>query len=108
MGNVKTGDDTRDFCTYYKPKKIKITVVKVTNDENAGVCHMHKLGDTFSCEFERCPGNICAAAWNSMWPQLRVVELGGRHPWDAEPGVTYVGCPDPNKPVVFKIEALEE
>jgi len=43
-----------------------------------------------------------------MWPQLRTVELGGRHPWDAEPGVTYVGCPDPHKPVVFKIEAFED
>jgi len=43
-----------------------------------------------------------------MWPQLRTVELGGRHPWDVEPGVTYVGCPDPHKPVVFKIETYED
>lgn len=93
---------------YNVPKKIKITVVKVTDSEVSGVCHCHELGDEFTCDFERCPGDICAAAWNSMWGQLRTVELGGRHPWDKEVGVTYVGCPDPHKPVVFKIEAIGE
>jgi len=108
MGLVKYGDDWRSFCPYNKPRRIKITVVKTTEHETFGVCHMHKVGDVYSCDFERCPPDICAAAWNSMWAQLRTVELGGRHPWDAEPGVTYVGCPDPNVPVVFKIETFED
>jgi uncharacterized repeat protein (TIGR04076 family) len=92
--------------TYNTPKKIRITVVKVTNHPERGVCHCHKEDDTFHADFERCPGDICAAAWNSMWPHVRVLELGGRHPWDRNEGETFVGCPDPNKPVMFKIEAL--
>lgn len=102
------GDDWRDYCQFSKPRRVKLTVVKVAEHPELGVCHCHKLGDTFTCDFERVPGDICAAAWNSLWAQLRTVELGGRHPWDPEPGVTYVGCPDPNKPVVFKIETFEE
>jgi hypothetical protein len=80
----KYGDDWRDYCHYNTPRKVKITVVKVTVHEELGVCHCHKLGDIFTCDFERVPGNICAAAWNSLWAQL------------------------PNKPVVFKIETFEE
>jgi len=98
-------------CMTYQhnvPKKIRITVHKVTRHETRGVCHCHTEGEVFTCDFERCPGDICAAAWHSLWAQLRTVELGGRHPWDAQEGVTYVGCPDPNKPVVFKIEAYGE
>jgi uncharacterized repeat protein (TIGR04076 family) len=102
------GDDWRDFCKYNTPRRVKLTVVKVTDHPQAGVCHCHKVGDTFSCDFERVPGDICAAAWNALWPHLRTVELGGRHPWDEQAGVTYAGCPDPFKPVVFKIETYED
>ncbi len=98
----------RDYCHFSKPRKVKLTVVRVTDHKELGVCHCHKVGDIFTCDFEKVPGDICAAAWNSLWAQLRTVELGGRHPWDTEAGVTYVGCPDPNKPVVFKIETFEE
>ena len=101
------GENWRDYCQFATPRKVRLTVVKVTDHAELGVCHAHKLGDTFTCDFERVPGDICAAAWNALWPHLRVLELGGRHPWDEQPGVTYVGCPDPNKPVVFKIETFE-
>lgn len=91
--------------TYNQPKKVKIVVHRVTNHPELGPCHLHTEGQEFTFDFERCPGNFCAAAFHSLWPHLRVLELGGRHPWDRESGVTYVGCPDPNKPVVFKIIA---
>lgn len=91
--------------TYQKPKKVKIIVEKVTDHPVEGVCHCHKEGDVFEFDFERCPGDICAAAFHALWPNLRVIELGGRHPWDSEEGVTRAGCPDPHKPVVFKIVA---
>jgi uncharacterized repeat protein (TIGR04076 family) len=91
---------------YSKPRKIKITVIEVSSPAGKGVCHCHKAGDIFEPEFERCPGNICAAAWNSIWPQIRVLELGGRHPWDKEEGVTTGCCPDAERPVTFLIEAL--
>ncbi|MHB0886304.1 MAG: TIGR04076 family protein [Bacillota bacterium] len=92
---------------YNQPKKVKLIVHKTTVHPQRGACHMHTEGQQFEFDFERCPSEFCAAAFNSLWPHLRVLELGGRHPWDSEPGVTYVACPDPNKPVVFKIVAEE-
>ena len=93
------------FSQYSKPKPIKIIVEKVTEHPDRGPCHCHKVGEEFSFDFERCPTNFCAAAFHALWPNLRVIELGGRHPWDKEEGITYVSCPDPNKPTVFKIIA---
>lgn len=85
------------------PKQVKIIVEKVTKHPESGVCHFHKEGEEFTFDFEKCPANFCAAAFHSLWPHLRVIELGGRHPWDSVEGVTRVGCPDPLKPVIFKI-----
>ena len=90
---------------FSKAKRIKIVVHKLTGHPEHGVCHMHTEGQEFTFDFERCPSDFCAAAFHSLWPHLRVVELGGRHPWDEKAGTTFVSCPDPNKPVVFKIVA---
>lgn len=87
------------------PKKVRIVVEKITEHPVSGVCHCHTEGQEFTFDFERCPGDFCSAAFHSLWPHLRVMELGGRHPWDDQEGVTRVGCPDPDKPVVFKIIA---
>ncbi|HEY3315561.1 MAG TPA: TIGR04076 family protein [Bacillota bacterium] len=91
--------------SYNHPKKIKIVVHKLTSPPDGGACHIHTEGQEFEFDFERCPKDFCAAAFHSLWPHLRVMELGGRHPWDKESGVTYVACPDPNKTTVFKIIA---
>ncbi len=90
-----------------RPRKVKIIVDKVPAEPSGEVCSCHKVGEVFEFDFERCPANFCAAAFHSLWPMLRVVELGGRHPWDATPGVTFACCPDHAKPVTFRIETEE-
>lgn len=92
-----------------KPKKIRITVHSCNPHPSDGhTCGTHKVGESFEFDFERCPQNFCAAAFHSLWPALRVMELGGHHPWDAKDNVTYVSCPDPFATVNFKIETLED
>lgn len=92
---------------YQKPKTVRIIVEKCPEDEAGRPCHMHEVGQVFEFDFERCPSDFCAAAFHNLWPQLRVLELGGRHPWDKQEGVTRVACPDPGKPTIFRIEAYE-
>jgi uncharacterized repeat protein (TIGR04076 family) len=88
-----------------KPKHVKILVEYVPPSREDGTfCHCHKEGDEFNFDFERCPPDFCAAAFHSLWPALRVLELGGRHPWDKTEGVTRVSCPDPDRTVVFRLE----
>lgn len=93
-------------CMYNEPKKIRITVEKCPPDAEGNPCDVFKEGQVFEVDFERCPADFCAAAFHNLWPQLRVLELGGRHPWDSEEGVTRVACPDATRPTIFKIEAL--
>lgn len=88
----------------HPPKKVKVVVEKVPVGP-AGPCDCHTEGQVFEFDFERCPSDFCAAAFHSIWPAIRVLELGGRHPWDEEEGVTYACCPDCTKPVTFKITA---
>ena len=92
---------------YNRPKKARIMVEKCPLDDSGLPCDVHKEGQVFEFDFERCPANFCAAAFHSLWPQLRVLELGGRHPWDKTPGVTRVACPDPAKPTIFRIEVYD-
>lgn len=90
---------------YKKPKKSRIIVEKCPiNPADGKSCECHQVGQVFEYDFERCPQNFCAAAFHTLWPALRVLELGGRHPWDDAEGVTRVSCPDPNINVVFRIE----
>ena len=92
---------------YNKPRKARIIVEKCPLDESGLPCDCHHEGQVFEFDFERCPEGFCAAAFHNLWPQLRVLELGGRHPWDKTPGVTRVACPDPGKPTIFRIETYE-
>ncbi len=89
------------------PKHVKIVVADTPMGKNGQQpCeHLH-VGDEFTFDFERCPSDFCAAAFHSLWPSLRVLEMGGRHPWDSTEGVTTVCCPDANRPVTFRLEVL--
>ncbi len=89
------------------PRKVSVEVLEVPTSPNGEVCSCFTKGQVFTFDFERCPQDFCAAAFHSIWPMLRVVELRGRHPWDQEEGITFSCCPDPTKPVVFKITAVE-
>ena len=95
-------------CSSRKPKKVRIVVEDCPMDKFGETCSCHKVGDTYEFDFERCPQNFCASAFHSLWPSLRVLELGGRHPWDTEENVTHVACPDSSKPTIFRIEVYDE
>ena len=90
---------------YKHPKKVNIIVESCSPGIHDGVpCHCLKEGEVFEFDFERCPQNFCAPAFHSLWPTLRVLELGGRHPWDSVEGVSYSCCPDPDRVVKFRLE----
>ena len=78
-------------------KKIIITIV-----EQSGFCDAgHKKGQEFIYE-GKLP-DICPAAWDALYPYVRVLQFGGNLPWEKE-GEAYVACPDHRNPVVFKLE----
>ncbi len=100
-------------------KKCRITVVKKCfNEELAkeyGVegfteCPFYKVGDTFITDYCK-PENFCEDAWQAIqyYVYALSMECGQIYSdWVNRPGIAVNCCNDGLRPVVFKIERLDE
>ena len=80
--------------------------VKVVSQK--GTCAaQHKVGDEWVIG-SKTPGGICLGAFNVLLPSARVLTFGGVFPWETDPDVTTVACPDPENPVVFELRRLQK
>ncbi len=87
------------------PYKVKIEIIDILEE---GKCPLnHKIDETFHYPEDR--GKICPAAFNSLYPYIRVLESGGSYPYFEDDGNTHKACcPDYKRPVVFKMTRSEE
>jgi len=83
--------------------KVSIRVVsqKGTCDEG------HQVGDQWIAD-GKTPEGICLGAFSSLSHSLDVLMYGGALPWEADPDIATVACPDPANPVVFELRRLRE
>ncbi|MBU7032510.1 MAG: TIGR04076 family protein [Theionarchaea archaeon] len=101
--------------------EVKITVLKrfhpsevfeespVTPSEPMEVCGLLREGDVFSSKGGSIPVEFpCTSAWIALYPYVRVLSFGGNMPWIKEKGLSITCCPDGLRPVVFKLERIEE
>ena len=83
--------------------KVSIRVVS-----QKGTCALeHKVGDQWVVE-SKTPEGICLSAFNALLPSLRVLRYGGSFPWESDPEITTIACPDAANPVVFELRRLHE
>ncbi len=76
--------------------------IEITDILEEGVCPAgHKIGEKF--EYPEDMGKICPAAFNSIYPYIRMIGSGGSMPFFDEPNAHSACCPDYKRPVVFKI-----
>jgi len=83
--------------------KVSIRVVSQKGTCEAG----HKVGDRWVVD-EKTPEGLCLFAFSSLLPFLQVLMFGGSFPWESDPDVTTVACPDPANPVVFELRRLRD
>ncbi len=103
--------------------KVKITVVKKLNNkelygENPPAafdekriepeCDRFEVGQEFICETHNCPPDFCSWAFADIQRDLVHILFGGYYPWMKEKGVAITCCTDGLRPVIFKIERIEE
>lgn len=70
--------------------------LKLTGKGSTGVCGAgHREGDEWSLDFKN-PVNICPSAWKNIYTSALVLQCGGTFPWQQDPDVYTVSCPDPN------------
>ena len=80
--------------------------VKVISQK--GTCaHEHKVGDGWVIS-GKTPEGICLSAFNAMLPNIRVLMFGGAFPWENDPDITTIACPDAENPVVFELRRLRK
>ena len=67
----------------------------------------HKVGDEWVIG-SKTPEGICLSAFNALFPNARVLMFSGAFPWETDPDVTTVACPDAANPVVFELRRLRK
>ena len=82
-------------------------VVRVVSQK--GACSAgHRVGDEWVIEGEHAPAGICLYALYSLFPFIPALAFGGAFPWETDPDITTVACPDAQNPVVFELKRFRE
>ncbi len=81
-------------------------MVKVISQKGKCACE-HKVGDKWVIR-AKTPEGICLSAFNALYPDARVLMFGGAFPWQSDPDVTTVACPDAKNPLVFELRRLRK
>ena len=102
--------------------KIKITVIKKFSSKdvlgydfkfpNGSIvkdCPLVEEGQEFIVEDELTrPEGFCRWAWVDIYKDVAILTMGGNFAEDELAGLKYSACSDGIKPVVFKLERIED
>ena len=81
--------------------KVSVRVISQKGSCEAG----HRVGDEWVVG-EKTPQGLCIFAFGSLLPFITPLMFGTSFPWEKDPDVTTVACPDADNPVVFEIRRL--
>ncbi|MGY5874839.1 MAG: TIGR04076 family protein [Candidatus Thorarchaeota archaeon] len=82
-------------------------VIEVVEILGTGKCNYgHKVGDVYETAEEQ--RKICGAAYHTLYPYITGLKADGSFPWEDDPDVVTIGCPDYKNVVVFKISRKRE
>jgi uncharacterized repeat protein (TIGR04076 family) len=86
-------------------------VLKVISQK--GVCEAgHRAGQEFDLSgdvtvgYSCKPGTVCQALFYAIYPNYRTLKFGGSFPWEKDPDVSGLACPDAVNPVVVELRRV--
>ena len=101
--------------------KVKITVVKRLNfneihgDSDLGcsaeldpVCDQFSEGQEFVTDMTTVPEGFCPGAFADIFRFISGLRSGANYPWMNEQGKVLVCCTDGFRPVVFRLERIQD
>jgi uncharacterized repeat protein (TIGR04076 family) len=101
--------------------KVKITVIKKVNSKDLygdkppaesteeSECPLVELGQEFLIDdLTKYPPGLCAWAFSNIYQDIVHLFLGGDFPWVKEKGTAISCCTDGLRPVIFKLERIED
>jgi uncharacterized repeat protein (TIGR04076 family) len=70
---------------------------------NSRPCHNgHQVGDEWVFNYNT-PAGLCSLAYNAIYPAILTLRYGGRFPWQEDPDVILLACPDSEVHNVFEL-----
>jgi len=61
---------------------------------NQSPCHVgHQIGDEWVFNYT-APGGMCGLAFNAIYPVALALQYGATFPWQEDPDVIQLSCPD--------------
>jgi uncharacterized repeat protein (TIGR04076 family) len=103
--------------------KARITVIKKVSlndlygatppapvDENriTPQCSRFEVGQEFVVDSHNCPEGFCNWAYADIQRDLAHILYGGYYPWMKDKNIAIACCTDGLRPVIFKIERIED
>ncbi|UCD45023.1 MAG: TIGR04076 family protein [Candidatus Bathyarchaeota archaeon] len=101
--------------------RIRITVVRAFSTEElfsedapgtmegyAHVCPNHHPGQEFVTDSVGCPEGFCSWAYADIRRDINHILRDGDYGWIGRKGVAFSACTDGLRPVVFKLERIED
>ncbi len=74
--------------------------------DNQRPCHAgHKIGDEWLLT-DKTPEGICTWAYNAIYPMALTLQYGGMFPWQEDPDVMQVSCPDGKVNNIFELRRI--
>ncbi len=100
--------------------KVKITVVKKLNNKDifgdkppleftsVPMCDRLEEGQVFIVDGPNFPQGFCAWAYADIQRDIAHLRFGGDFPWMKKKGTVLSSCTDGVRPVIFKLERIED
>jgi uncharacterized repeat protein (TIGR04076 family) len=63
----------------------------------------HHVGDEWIFDHKTSAG-LCSLAYNTIYPTALMMRFGGRFPWQKDPDVILLSCPDVEVHNVFELK----
>ena len=91
------------------PKELWGNKPPVSISDSFGPCERHFEGQEFIVEEDyNMPEGFCQYSWYGIHPAVRMLLFGGDYPWAIDKGSAVVCCNDGLRPVIYKLERIEE
>jgi uncharacterized repeat protein (TIGR04076 family) len=82
------------------PQQYEVVIKLISNQHP---CHSgHKIGDEWVFSYFT-PPNMCSLAYNALYPAVLALSVGGTFPWQQDPDVITIACPDADVRNVFEL-----
>jgi len=82
------------------PEKYEVVIKLMSNN---CPCHVgHKIGQEWIFDYFT-PPKMCGLAFNAVYPFALALLYGAKVPWQTDPDVATVSCPDPDVQNIFEL-----